>query len=224
VTEQIVYDNIGRSFKHFTRFVDAAVNYEEGTETAFNFSGYPHKLCRTVDASTAVSNCAVSGPELYYQAISYSPRGQVTQEKRADNATLMVDRSFDSQTGRLSAQNVNAGSLQSWQLQFDKVGNLTERFDARTGQREVLTYDKLDRLTNVSRNGVANLGLAYDDFGNICSKTKELAAAQTYSYGAAAGCSNNFASGISPHQVKTTFGKTFNHDIRLHTTASGPLA
>jgi RHS repeat-associated protein len=113
---------------------------------------------------------------------------------------------------RSSTQNVNAGSLQSWQLQFDKVGNLTERFDARTGQREVLTYDKLDRLTNVTRNGVANLGLAYDDLGNICSKTKELAAAQTYSYGAAAGCSNNFASGTSPHQVKTAFGKTFNYD------------
>jgi hypothetical protein len=30
------------------------------------------------------------------------------------------------------------------QLQFDKVGNLTERFDARTVQREVFTYDKLD--------------------------------------------------------------------------------
>ncbi len=149
---------------------------------------------------------------MYYQALTYSPRGQVTQEIRANNVSLTLDRSFDTQTGRLAVQNVNFGSLQSWQLQFDRVGNLKERFDARTAQREILTYDKLDRLTAVTRNGTANLGLIYDDLGNICSKTKELAAAQTYSYGAAAGCSSNFAAGMSPHQVKSAFGKTFSYN------------
>jgi hypothetical protein len=64
-------------------------------------------------------------------------------------------------------QNVNSGSLQSWQLQFDKVGNLKERFGARTAQREVLTYDKLDRLTNVTRNGTNNLALIYESTSNF---------------------------------------------------------
>jgi YD repeat-containing protein len=213
VYEQVVYDGIGRAFKHFTRYSEDKFVYDEGVETAFNSRGYPHKICRTTDASTFVSNCIVSGSDLYYQALAYSPRGQVTQERRAGNVSLTVDRSYDVQTGRLAVQNVNSGSLQSWQLTFDKVGNLTERFDARTNQREMLTYDKLDRLTTVMRNSTLSLSLAYDSLGNICSKAKDNLAAQTYSYGAAAGCSSNFGGGASPHQVKSAFGKSFNYDL-----------
>ena len=211
-TEQVVYDAIGRPFKHFTRFVDATVNYDEGTETAFNSKGYGFKVCRTTDSSTFVGNCAVSGSDLYYEAIDFDQRGQVTRERRANNVSLEVERSFDAQTGRLRVQNVNAGSLQSWQFDFDRVGNLTRRFEAQTGQTEILAYDKLDRLTNVTRNGVVSMALQYDVLGNICSKTKEGGGTSNYQYGGSSGCALNTGLGASPHQVKSAWGKSYSYD------------
>ena len=226
--EQVVYDQIGRPFKHFTRFSDASVKYDEGTETAFNSKGYGFKVCRTTDSSTFVGNCAVTGSDLYYEALEFDQRGQVTRERRADNVSLEVERSFDPQTGRLRVQNVNAGSLQSWQFDFDRVGNLMRRFEAQTGQTEILAYDKSDRLTNVTRNGAASMALQYDVLGNICCKTKEGAVTSSYQYGGSSGCTLNSASGISPHQVKSAWGKSYsydaNGDLESRTSAGVNLA
>jgi hypothetical protein len=142
------------SYSAQTQTFSTPANAHTNPQTATSANALPVTPAKAgVHDSYNAQNQPAAASDLYYQALSYSPRGQVTQERRANNVALTVDRSFDAQTGRLAVQNVNSGSLQSWQLQFDKVGNLKERFDARTSQREVLTYDKLDRLTTVTRNG-----------------------------------------------------------------------
>ncbi len=209
--ETVVYDSIGRAFKQFTQLNEPGITYLEGVETAFNSRGYPHKLCRSSDLSNAASSCVITGSDLYYQSFEYSPRGQVTSERRADSVNLAVNRSFDAQTGRLNVQTVNGGSSQSWQQQYDLVGNLMRRDDFSTGQNEVMVYDKLDRLKSVSRNNTLSMALEYDVLGNICQKTRE-GVVQNYQYGAASGCALNAGAVSSPHQVTQAWGKSYQYD------------
>jgi RHS repeat-associated protein len=59
------------------------------------------------------------------------------------------------------------------ELVWDVNGNLHSRNDAEAGNLEVFDYDRLNRLTSVTKTGAApcTLGIGYDSLGNIRSRS-----------------------------------------------------
>jgi RHS repeat-associated protein len=62
-------------------------------------------------------------------------------------------------------------AVQNLAWRWDANGNMVERSDLNRGVAERFSYDSLDRLEVVRRNGVPTLALAYDLAGNITSRS-----------------------------------------------------
>jgi RHS repeat-associated protein len=87
---------------------------------------------------------------------------------------IQTIRGYDQVTGRIDfIQSGTGGSstLQNLNYQWDTAGSLTERQDVNQSLTEHFYYDDLHRLDYSTRNGVTNLDLAYNQYGNITSKT-----------------------------------------------------
>jgi RHS repeat-associated protein len=104
---------------------------------------------------------------------------------------------------------VVTGSVQNWNFDFDTNGNLTRRARGGTTLAEDLSYDKLNRLTQVVRSGPAPATTAYtyDKLGNLCSK-----AGVSYTYAGRDGCNGVGTSG-RPHAVTAAGAFTYLYDL-----------
>ncbi|MEZ5550000.1 MAG: hypothetical protein R3E82_03850 [Pseudomonadales bacterium] len=125
---------------------------------------------------------------------------------------------YDPATGRttdIDAENVGFQTLQSLSLEFDVLGNLTQKRD-QSGLEgggfkditESYTYDGLNRLTQVQQGGNTTLALAYDALGNITSKL---------AYTTAGGTDTNanvgsYSYGSRPHAVTAAGSATYTYD------------
>ena len=187
-TESWQYDSLGRA----TIETDASGGRIEHT---FTNRGYPEKL-RNADSPS----------EVYQQFTAQNARGQITDEIRG---AASITRTYDPQRGWLVGLSTSAGStLQNLAYGYDLLGNTQYRQDYRANQREIFTYDDLNRLKTASvlfgaTPSVTTLTLTYDVLGNICSKN-----GKTYSYDGVDGCnSTGLSTTASPHAV-TKIGTT----------------
>ncbi len=216
-TERMTYDAFGRPFQHF----DASTNASspDGTLTQYSTDGFP---IRTREAANGAVGIA------YQEILALSPRGQVRKEKLHESASLVVTRTYDDNTGRLVwlRAGTSDGRLQDWTYTWDKHGSLTSRWNRAglPGQafdlKEDFTYDALDRLDEVRLkrfNGSAvdtlTLDLAYDQLGNLTSKTG-LGAYAYKSSTASTGCT----SVAGPHAVSLIGTKSYCYDANGNNT------
>ncbi|HZF27213.1 MAG TPA: FG-GAP-like repeat-containing protein, partial [Steroidobacteraceae bacterium] len=118
-----------------------------------------------------VSNFSPAYPS-FWKSMATDDAGNYIHERLGD--LLDTTRGIDRVTGLVDSIN----SATDWQNPYqdiaytwDKVGNLTQRQDLRQNLTERFVYDELNRLDYSTFNGTPNLDLAYDDLGNIISKT-----------------------------------------------------
>jgi RHS repeat-associated protein len=208
-SEEYFYDSLGRV--ELTRFIIAgevlAVNsgYDlmgrpdfliypsgYGVRTLYNDQGYAQELRRTSD------NHAL------WKAQTINARGQL-EEALLGNG-VVTKRDFDPETGRV--ERIRAGSIQDLAFSFDDIGNLTSRADSLRGLTEAFLYDGLNRLTSSQVLGSSAVSVAYDEIGNIISKSD----VGTYTYG---------ENGAGPHAVTSIIGPrpaTYSYDANGNLT------
>jgi RHS repeat-associated protein len=98
--------------------------------------------------------------------------GQLLDETRGGG--LRVITGVSPVTGEIEYRQSGAGSgaaVQNLAWRWETQGNLIERSDLNAAVTERFTYDALDRLDDVRRNGVLTLDVAYDLAGNITSRS-----------------------------------------------------
>ncbi|MGH7017673.1 MAG: hypothetical protein ACRED8_11420, partial [Caulobacteraceae bacterium] len=104
-----------------------------------------------------------------------------------------VSKTFNVETGRIETVQAGAGAgIANFSYGFDTLGNLISRADANESLSETFGYDALNRLLNVTKNGVQSWSGTYDAEGDILTKSD----VGTYSYG----------SGAGPHAVTSIAG------------------
>ena len=110
-------------------------------------------------------------------------RGEVIDETLGANLKVITGR--DPLTGRLDYRQAGLGggsAIQNLAYVWDNAGNLTQRGDANQpgscsvgglGGKlcETFSYDNLDRLDTVRRNGTLTLDVNYDLSGNVTSRS-----------------------------------------------------
>jgi RHS repeat-associated protein len=101
-----------------------------------------------------------------YDVNTMNTRGNITQ---ASICGTQTDWAYD-QYGQLT------GNSAYYTMGFSytpnsTTGNLTSRTNTQRSLSESFTYDNLDRLTGVTRNGSTTLSLAYDTKGNLSTKS-----------------------------------------------------
>ena len=117
---------------------------------------------------------------------------------------IVTSKTFDPDSGRLDSvylSNMSNGQY-AYGVQFDRLGNLTQRSLARTLQTtrsEDFTYDKLNRLETATV-GTTVLSASYDAIGNIQTKT---GVSGTYQYGGGS---------AGPHGISSADGIIYTYD------------
>jgi RHS repeat-associated protein len=107
--------------------------------------------------------------------------------------------------GTIAENATTASPVQDYTYGYDALGVLTSRSANLVGAgavSEVFSYDNLNRVTGATLNGVSNLSISYDNYGNILSKSD----VGSYTYG---------ENGASPHAVTSVTGvvnATFAYD------------
>ncbi|MFN7551587.1 MAG: RHS repeat-associated core domain-containing protein [Pseudomonadota bacterium] len=148
--------------------------------------------------------------------------GHVTQERRAGITALTTNRSYHPARGWIDTVVTGGGAVQNWDFDFDTNSNLTRRSRAGGALIETLTYDRLDRLTNVARSGSGvspgTVSMTYDKLGNLCAK-----AGVAYTYGGADGC-NSSGVGGRPHAVSQVGPVSYQQDGLGNTTLADSSA
>lgn len=117
---------------------------------------------------------------LLWKANAKDAQGHVLNETLGNG--LNTVRSYTATTGRIATIAVGPNStaiIQNQTFYFDRLGNLTYRYDPIQGQSETFAYDNLNRLTSAA-SASGTVSLAYDSIGNITSKSD----AGAYTYGA----------------------------------------
>ncbi len=191
-TESTTYDSYGRVLTQ----QDASGDTTTNTYTARGYLG-----------SQRYSRTEVGSSGTFYEVQEQDAWGHTTRERRA--GTLNTVTTFDAQRGWIDTVQTGSGaSIQNWNFDFDSNGNLTRRDQNAGALVESLTYDRLNRLTQVNLSGFATSALTttitYDALGNVCAKGPS-GATQTYSYTGLAGCAFHGVSG-SPHAVSQVTG------------------
>jgi RHS repeat-associated protein len=143
---------------------------------------------------------AANATQFYWRALTVNARGQITQEVQGNG--VVTDRVFDANSGLIDGITSTlgaAGDVQKAEFDFDLIGNLTARRDRRysTTFSETFGYDTLNRLQTVTTTGAAAVTAAYNDLGNITSRTD----VGSFSYGAAS---------TGPHALTGVTGGAFN--------------
>lgn len=116
----------------------------------------------------------VSDSHVYWKAQDWDLWGKTFESKLGNGLTTQWYR--DDKVGHLESIVTGSGAIQSLNYQWDLVGRLEWREDARSGISETFVYDGLDRLTTATLTGVpgvssSTLSLGYDAAGNITSKS-----------------------------------------------------
>ncbi|MGP9802811.1 RHS repeat domain-containing protein [Rheinheimera sp. NSM] len=143
--------------------------------------------------------------------------GNVTESKAGNNRITW--REHDDTTGMLKAITTQGG-LQTWDYEFDGIGNLRSRSDhthklpALTGGsavafNESFEYDSLNRLKQIKNNGAVTQSLSYFANGSIKTKS-DVHSGATYQYGTKPGqCGRN----SGPRAVSQIGNTTYCYDV-----------
>ena len=94
-------------------------------------------------------------------------RGQSTRETYGNG--LISNTGYDNATGMVTS--ISTSNIQNWTYGYDAIGNLSQRRDITKNLTESFSYDTLNRLTEVRKNGQLTQQMIYDAAGNILSKT-----------------------------------------------------
>ena len=143
-------------------------------------------------------------------------RGDVIDETLGANLKVITGR--DPLTGRMDYRQAGLGggsAIQNLAYVWDNAGNLTQRGDANQagscsvgglGSKlcETFSYDNLDRLDTVARNGTQTLDANYDLSGNLTSRSD----VGSYSYHA-----------TKKHAVIAAGSNTYAYDANGNVTA-----
>lgn len=163
-------------------------------------TGFATRQVYTVNGHLSEVQNAADGQLYYWRALAVNARGQITQETQGND--VVTDRAFDANTGLIAgitATRGTAGDVQKLEFDFDLIGNLTVRRDKRfnTTFSETFGYDTLNRLKTVATTGASTVAAAYDDLGNITSRSD----VGSFSYGAGSN---------GPHALTGVTGGAFN--------------
>lgn len=134
----------------------------------------------------------------YWRLDAVDAFGHAAQETLGNGVQIVS--SHDAASGLLSTRTAgpNGGaSQQHLAFEWDAAGNLVRRHERNVGVEETFSYDAVNRLDEVRRDGRLTLDLAYDAVGNLTYKsdvgeyrydadrgTLIAAGANTYSYDA----------------------------------------
>jgi len=113
-----------------------------------------------------------------WQMDAQDARGASTQETLGNGLTTQM--TYNAATGLLTA--VSTPGIQQWYYAYNAVGSLVQRRDNIHSLVENFSYDGLDRLTTVKRNGQLTMRMTYDAAGNITSKS-DVGSIFSYRYG-----------------------------------------
>jgi RHS repeat-associated protein len=108
----------------------------------------------------------------YWRLDGIDAFGHVTEESLGNG--VQVASHYDTVHGWLLERMGGPGggaSHQNLAYDWDVAGNLVRRRERNGGVDESFTYDTLDRLDHVQRNGALTLDLAYDAVGNLTYKS-----------------------------------------------------
>lgn len=173
--------------------------YSYAQETIYNSYGFP-------------SEVKDDQGQTWWSSPEYTASGQLLSYLSANG--LRTTNSYDPaslERVRTVVDN-GIGDLIDQSYDYNVLGHLTQRGDQLRGLTEVLTYDSLQRLDTVSLGGTQTLDMAYDDLGNITSRSDISGA---YSYAGATG----------PHRVTSAGGRSFAYDANgAITSVSGSSA
>ncbi|MDR2213565.1 MAG: hypothetical protein LBE21_08070, partial [Pseudomonadales bacterium] len=158
-----------------------------------------------------------SGTALW-TANTRNAEGQYTQAALVGG--LIVNRTFNAQTGRMTAltsgPSTTPSSVANMSFAYDTLGNLTSRGDTTQALTETFTYDALNRLKTAAAGGITRQ-VNYNAAGNIISKTRLGATTlNTYSYpgaGAAKPYAVSSISGVVHGLTNPTFADDANGNL-----------
>ena len=215
---QHFYDSVGRLSQSQTIFDSVTYNQYQ------SYDGFG-RLQTETDASSGVSSrfytargylsyvqyslADVGNAGKFYEVLEQDAWGHVISERRNGSLSpISTVSSYDQLRGWIDLVTTTNGSgthLQDWDFDFDTNGNLKRRNRGNGALTEDLTYDKLNRLTQVVLSGSATTSLtttaSYDALGNICSKGP-VGATVSYTYAGRAGCAGALGDSTkSPHAV-----------------------
>ena len=184
----------------------ATLTYPNGFMAKYNYHalGILHEVRDSSDA-------------LYWQADQANALGQSIMETFGNGIETI--RSYDDTTGHMTGISSAVGTNPAAQLltyDYDALGNLTTRHDAKRTLTEDFSYDGLNRLTGVdftdaTMTTLPGASYTYDSIGNITNKSD----VGDYTYG---------ENGAGPHAVTTAGGNTYTYDANGNQTGGGERA
>ena len=173
------YDKYGRTIAKHTLIDNKGydISYAYNSANQVETIKYPNGLNvrNGYDGSgiqTSVSNA--DSQKTYWKLLSLDARGQVEKEEYGNG--LVTTTQHEPKKGTISS--ISTPGIQNWAYTFDAVGNLTSRRDISRNLVEAFSYDGLNRLTTVRKNGQITQSISYDAAGNITTKSD----VGTYSY------------------------------------------
>ena len=166
------YDKYGRTIRKHTLIDDREY------ETAYTYDAanhietitYPNGLRVKNDyddcgIQTSVSNA--DSQKVYWKLSTLNARGQIEKEEYGNG--LVTSTGYDAAKGTITS--IFTEGIQNWSYAFDAVGNLVSRSDLYKKLTESFSYDGLNRLVAVRKNGQTTQTVTYDTAGNITSKS-----------------------------------------------------
>jgi hypothetical protein len=139
----VTYDVYGRAETAIDP-IASDITHGFGTRVFYSSEGFP------------IATAELNGGQIYLEVLALSARGQVRVERLMNQNGFVRNRSFDDNTGRLVSMTTTAASsamIQSWNYQYDKHSNVTNRVFNPTGFNfsEAMTYDVTLRPAHLER-------------------------------------------------------------------------
>ena len=158
------YDSAGRvDSLTYPAVTVAGVTTRLKTKNKYNASGYLYEIAD--DATN----------QHFWRGTVMDAEGHFTTEELGLNTTI---RTFDPNSGRMTAINTGGSTKQNMTFTYDTIGNLKARTDvfndgAPTTVNESFVYDALNRLKSMSMSGTTTLAKTYNynAIGNLIYKS-----------------------------------------------------
>jgi RHS repeat-associated protein len=141
------------------------VTYPSGLGVTYSFN--------TIGYLTSISDSTTTAA--YWTANAYDAELHLTQQTFGNN--VVTNKVYTANTGRISTIKAGPGdSVQNLSFTFNTLGNLTQRVDAFTQTTDDLSYDGLNRLTQVITSNPSlplnvTKTVTYSAIGNITTKS-----------------------------------------------------
>ena len=182
VGERYSYDHLGRlsSVARDVQATSLVQSYSRDPESgAIDVVTYPSlegvaplQVRHRYDRGRLVELADADSGATYWRLDSTDAFGQATRESLGNGVQVLS--THDSASGLLTERTSGPGgdgSQQQLTFEWDAAGNLVRRQERNAGVEETFSYDAVDRLDEVRRDGRLTLDLAYDAVGNLTYKS-----------------------------------------------------